>query len=155
MVDSMNRTLAPRQTIPAPADQPDLGVADWAVNATRVCGNGDAEVRALDNVTVDFATSRFTAIMGPSGSGKSTLMHAPGGLDSLRRLFAVAAAALTGVRNLRPSVPAPRQLRCQAGPAGETSLRALGADFRQSWPNDVLVAWIGSQSLGGRDGSLP
>jgi putative ABC transport system ATP-binding protein len=34
-------------------------------------------------VTVDFATARFTAIMGPSGSGKSTLMHALAGLDTL------------------------------------------------------------------------
>jgi putative ABC transport system ATP-binding protein len=54
-----------------------------AVAATKVYGQGEAEVRALDGVTVDFATARFTAIMGPSGSGKSTLMHALAGLDSL------------------------------------------------------------------------
>jgi putative ABC transport system ATP-binding protein len=48
-----------------------------------VYGKGEAEVRALDGINVDFATSRFTAIMGPSGSGKSTLMHAMAGLDSL------------------------------------------------------------------------
>jgi putative ABC transport system ATP-binding protein len=34
-------------------------------------------------VSVDFATGRFTAIMGPSGSGKSTLMHSVAGLDTL------------------------------------------------------------------------
>jgi putative ABC transport system ATP-binding protein len=61
----------------------DLGVAARAVDATKVYGKGEAEVRALDGVSVDFATSRFTAIMGPSGSGKSTLMHALAGLDSL------------------------------------------------------------------------
>ena len=83
MVDGMNRTLSPHQTTAATGDQPDLGVADPAVNATKVYGMGDAEVRALDGVTVDFATSRFSAIMGPSGSGKSTLMHALAGLDSL------------------------------------------------------------------------
>jgi putative ABC transport system ATP-binding protein len=44
-----------------------------AVDAVKVYGRGAAEVRALDGVTVDFAASRFTAIMGPSGSGKSTL----------------------------------------------------------------------------------
>jgi putative ABC transport system ATP-binding protein len=54
-----------------------------AVDAVKVYGRGAAEVRALDGVTVDFAASRFTAIMGPSGSGKSTLMHALAGLDSL------------------------------------------------------------------------
>ncbi len=40
-------------------------------------------VRALDDVTVEFAAGGFTAIMGPSGSGKSTLMHCLAGLDDL------------------------------------------------------------------------
>jgi putative ABC transport system ATP-binding protein len=61
----------------------DLAVAARAVDASKVYGKGEAEVRALDGINVDFATSRFTAIMGPSGSGKSTLMHAMAGLDSL------------------------------------------------------------------------
>jgi putative ABC transport system ATP-binding protein len=54
-----------------------------AVGAVKVYGRGEAEVRALDDVTVDFETGRFTAIMGPSGSGKSTLMHTLAGLDTL------------------------------------------------------------------------
>jgi putative ABC transport system ATP-binding protein len=54
-----------------------------AVEATKVYGSGDTAVVALDEVTVDFPTGRFTAIMGPSGSGKSTLMHCVAGLDSL------------------------------------------------------------------------
>jgi putative ABC transport system ATP-binding protein len=54
-----------------------------ALNATKVYGSGDTEVRALDDVTIDFEAGRFTAIMGPSGSGKSTLMHCVAGLDSL------------------------------------------------------------------------
>ena len=62
---------------------PDPGVAARAVDAAKVYGHGEAEVRALDGVSVDFATGRFTAIMGPSGSGKSTLMHALAGLDTL------------------------------------------------------------------------
>jgi putative ABC transport system ATP-binding protein len=58
-------------------------VAARAVDASKVYGSGETEVRALDGVTVDFPTGRFTAIMGPSGSGKSTLMHCVAGLDTL------------------------------------------------------------------------
>ncbi|WP_405809911.1 ABC transporter ATP-binding protein [Streptomyces sp. NBC_00210] len=53
------------------------------VDAVKVYGRGDTEVRALDGVSVDFPVGRFTAIMGPSGSGKSTLMHCAAGLDTL------------------------------------------------------------------------
>jgi putative ABC transport system ATP-binding protein len=49
---------------------------------SKIYGEGEAEVRALDGVSVTFETGRFTAIMGPSGSGKSTLMHICAGLDS-------------------------------------------------------------------------
>jgi putative ABC transport system ATP-binding protein len=52
-----------------------------AADVTRVYGEGEAAVRALDGVTVGFPAGRFTAIMGPSGSGKSTLMHILAGLD--------------------------------------------------------------------------
>ncbi|NLV79476.1 MAG: ABC transporter ATP-binding protein [Rhodococcus sp.] len=48
----------------------------------KIYGTGDTAVHALDGVTVQFAASEFTAIMGPSGSGKSTLMHCLAGLDS-------------------------------------------------------------------------
>ena len=47
----------------------------------RVYGEGEAAVRALDGVDVEFERGRFTSIMGPSGSGKSTLMHILAGLD--------------------------------------------------------------------------
>ena len=57
--------------------------AAGAVDAIKIYGKGDSEVRALDGVTVAFEAGRFTAIMGPSGSGKSTLMHCLAGLDSL------------------------------------------------------------------------
>ena len=52
-----------------------------AADITRVYGEGEATVHALDGVTVGFPKGRFTAIMGPSGSGKSTLMHILAGLD--------------------------------------------------------------------------
>ena len=53
------------------------------VAATKRYGKGDTAVTALDDVTVDFTPTQFTAIMGPSGSGKSTLMHSVAGLDTL------------------------------------------------------------------------
>jgi putative ABC transport system ATP-binding protein len=52
-----------------------------AVDLTKSYGTGDAVVRAVDGVDVEFERGRFTAVMGPSGSGKSTLMHCMAGLD--------------------------------------------------------------------------
>jgi putative ABC transport system ATP-binding protein len=63
--------------------EPAQDVAARAVDAVKVYGKGEAEVRALDGVTVEFISGQFTAIMGPSGSGKSTLMHNLAGLDDL------------------------------------------------------------------------
>ncbi|MGW1749526.1 ABC transporter ATP-binding protein [Streptomyces sp. NPDC002092] len=60
-----------------------LRTAARVVDAVKVYGRGDTEVRALDGVSVDFPAGRFTAVMGPSGSGKSTLMHCAAGLDTL------------------------------------------------------------------------
>ena len=53
-----------------------------ATDLSKVYGQGDTQVVALDRVSVGFGQSQFTAIMGPSGSGKSTLMHCVAGLDS-------------------------------------------------------------------------
>src|ERR671916_849856 len=75
---------------PQPFDRPAPGAvglaptpAARAVAATKVYGHGDTAVVALDDVSVEMPTGRFTAVMGPSGSGKSTLMHCMAGLDSL------------------------------------------------------------------------
>ncbi len=57
--------------------------AAGAVDARKTYGIGDAQVHALDGVTVSFEVGRFSAIMGPSGSGKSTLLHCLAGLDTL------------------------------------------------------------------------
>ncbi len=57
------------------------GVAARAIGLTKTYGEGDATVRALDDVSVEFERARFSAIMGPSGSGKSTLLHCMAGLD--------------------------------------------------------------------------
>jgi len=72
-------TLAPPPA-PAPAA---TGIAARAVGASKIYGSGEAEVRALDDISVEFERGRLTAIMGPSGSGKSTLLHCLAGLDRL------------------------------------------------------------------------
>jgi putative ABC transport system ATP-binding protein len=59
------------------------GIAARADGAVKIYGSGDAAVRALDGITVEFGTGRYSAIMGPSGSGKSTLLHCMAGLDRL------------------------------------------------------------------------
>jgi len=56
-------------------------VAARAEEVTKIYGIGEAAVRALNNITVEFAAGHYTAIMGPSGSGKSTLLHCLAGLD--------------------------------------------------------------------------
>jgi putative ABC transport system ATP-binding protein len=58
-------------------------LAARAVDVVKVFGEGPTAVRALDGVSVDFPSGRFTAIMGPSGSGKSTFMHCLAGLDKV------------------------------------------------------------------------
>ncbi|GHF16406.1 ABC transporter ATP-binding protein [Streptomyces griseoluteus] len=57
-------------------------VAARAAELSKIYGQGETRVVALDRVSVDFRQAEFTAIMGPSGSGKSTLMHCVAGLDS-------------------------------------------------------------------------
>ena len=75
----MTTPVIPRPT-PAP---PGMAAAAHTVDARKIYGKEQTEVRALDGITVDFASGRFTAIMGPSGSGKSTLLHCSAGLDTL------------------------------------------------------------------------
>lgn len=55
--------------------------ASGATGVSKIYGEGDAAVSALDDVSVDLHAGQFTAIMGPSGSGKSTLLHVLAGLD--------------------------------------------------------------------------
>ena len=48
---------------------------------SKIYGQGENEVRALDDVSFCVEKGQFVAIIGPSGSGKSTLLHILGGVD--------------------------------------------------------------------------
>jgi putative ABC transport system ATP-binding protein len=52
-------------------------------NVSKVYGEGEARVVALNNISLEVNKGAFIAIMGPSGSGKSTLLNIIGGLDRL------------------------------------------------------------------------
>lgn len=57
---------------------------DIILRTEKLCkfyGEGESEVRAIDNTDIEIEKGEFVAIVGKSGSGKSTLLHMLGGLD--------------------------------------------------------------------------
>lgn len=54
-------------------------------NLFKIYHQGDFEIKALNDVSIDIHQGEFTAIVGPSGSGKTTLLNAIGGLDEPTR----------------------------------------------------------------------
>lgn len=123
-----------------------------AVGATKIYGLGDAEVRAIDGIDVEFTTGAFTAIMGPSGSGKSTLMQCMAGLDRLTsgqtwigdvELTGLSEKQLTSVRrdrvgfifqsfNLVPTLTAVENIRLP--------LDIAGRDPESAWMDEIIDA---------------
>ncbi|MGH2871036.1 MAG: ABC transporter ATP-binding protein [Solirubrobacteraceae bacterium] len=126
------------------------GPAAAAVELTKVYGTGEAAVRALHGVSVEFARGRLSAVMGPSGSGKSTLMHCLAGLDAPSSghaliggvdLSRLGDAALTQLRrdrvgfvfqsfNLLPTLSAAENITLPADLAGAT--------VDQGWFDDLV-----------------
>lgn len=47
----------------------------------KIYGQGETEVKALQNISFSVNKGEFVAIVGASGSGKSTLLHILGGVD--------------------------------------------------------------------------
>ena len=48
---------------------------------SKIYGDGDHELKALDDVDLTLEQGKFIVILGPSGAGKSTLLNLLGGLD--------------------------------------------------------------------------
>ena len=50
-------------------------------NLSKLYAQGEIQVTALNNISLDIQKGEFMTLMGPSGSGKSTLLHIIAGID--------------------------------------------------------------------------
>jgi putative ABC transport system ATP-binding protein len=50
-------------------------------SVSKIYNETEVQVRAVNDVSLDFHEAEFAAIVGPSGSGKTTLLNLIGGLD--------------------------------------------------------------------------
>lgn len=81
---------------------PDDGTAVVGENLTRVYGEGNTEVVAMDSATFSILKGEVVALLGPSGAGKSTLLAAVGLISppTSGRLFLNGTLVQDGARSL-------------------------------------------------------
>lgn len=61
----------------------DADIIIKAEEIRKTYGEGENEVKALDNVSLEIHRGEFVAVTGESGSGKTTLLNALGALDTV------------------------------------------------------------------------
>ena len=87
-----------------------------AKNLSKIYGDGENRVVALDHANLEIVSSDFISIMGPSGSGKSTLLHLLSGLDKPSSgSLTYDGITLHGHWHRDRALPPPRRPLCTAG----------------------------------------
>ena len=51
-------------------------------NVSKIYGDGENELKALDRINITIHKGEAVAVVGPSGCGKSTMLHIIGGVDA-------------------------------------------------------------------------
>jgi putative ABC transport system ATP-binding protein len=78
--EKLSVASSPLRGSPDPAADRVLPVAEL-LNVDKIYGQGEAQVKALDNLCLRVERGDYLAVMGTSGSGKSTAMNIIGCLD--------------------------------------------------------------------------